>query len=166
MTCSNKRTYTSQDLSNKAPIDEQLKPFPLETPVKMQKCFATFFPFSTQREPSASDSLAPALLPGLPVFTRLSLGASPLLLDLFELSLPLFLDLWCRAAQADEELAALELFGQSHSCPLARVFCSESSDFFNIGFLEMVLLLVDWSHWRRQGCGGFCGRGSGSEEGV
>jgi hypothetical protein len=111
--------------------------------------FATFclpclalFPRTTR----LLDSLSPILLPGLPVLTRLGLCTSPLLLDLFKLGLPLLLDLRRRTAQTDEKLAALELLGQSHSRPLARVFGAQSSDFSNVCFFEMVLFLVYWSH--------------------
>jgi hypothetical protein len=111
--------------------------------------FATFLPAlpcPLPKDHKTSNSLSPTLLPGLPILARLGLCTSPLLLDLFKLGLPLLLDLRRRTAQTDEKLAALELLGQSHSRPLARVFGAQSSDFSNVCFFEMVLFLVYWSH--------------------
>jgi hypothetical protein len=104
--------------------------------------------------PSSSVS-PPKRLPRLPVLPGLCLFASPLALDLLQLLIPLLLDFGRRAAQTDEKLRALELFRQSHPRPHLGVFGSELPDLRDLGWREVVFLLLsraqDVAHCRGAG---------------
>jgi hypothetical protein len=94
-------------------------------------------------KPILSSSVpAPKRLPRLPVLSGLCLFASPLALDFLQLLIPLLLDFRRGAAQADEELRALELFRQSHPRPQLGVFGSELPDLGDLGGREVVFLLL------------------------
>jgi len=100
----------------------------------------------------------PKRLPRLPVLPGLCLFASPLALDFFQLLISLFLDFRRGAAQADEELRALELFRQSHARPHLGVFGSELPDLVDLGGREVVFLLLSRTqHGADAHAGGVCG---------
>ena len=101
----------------------------------------------------------PKRLPRLPVLPGLCLFASPLALDFFQLLISLLLDFRRGAAQADEELRALELFRQSHACPHLGVFGSELPDLIHLGGREVVFLFAEAGAEDTGSAAGRCERG-------
>lgn len=97
------------------------RPLTLGPPRRPLRSFSE--PQEKKKKILRQDSFSPPqLLALLPVLPGLVLGATPSALDVVELLLPLLGNLGCGAAQADEELRAVELLGQTHTGPLSGVF--------------------------------------------